>query len=103
VSLRPEFITEVRWWAIQEFAERDVLGAAELIAFGVFEPVLRSRGQITKAAKQLSERTEFRDRMTAVFTGMPAGNLILLSFQDALRKLDEFERRIATLEKAGDV
>jgi hypothetical protein len=98
--LKPEFVTEVRWWSEDEFADKNVPEASELVAFTVLDPVLRSRGNITKPAKELSEQAQFRDRMTALFKAQPAGNLLLLSLQDALNKLDEFERRIGKLEAA---
>src|ERR1700749_609235 len=47
VSLNPDFVREVRWWEHSEFAERRVLQAAELVAFDMLEPALRSRGGIT--------------------------------------------------------
>ena len=60
VSLNPEKVTEVRWWEHSDFEKQDVLEAAELVAFDVLEPALRSRGGITDRAKQLYAEEEFR-------------------------------------------
>src|SRR5262245_53537191 len=59
VCLNPDKVTEVRWWEHPEFEKQDVLEAAELVAFDVLEPALRSRGNITDRAKALYARAEF--------------------------------------------
>ena len=53
VMLNPDFITEIKWWEHDAFHERYVLEAAELIAFKVFEPALRSRGAIRQDSRRL--------------------------------------------------
>ena len=51
VSLQPDLIREVRWWTDPDFQEDSTaLLAAELIAFEILEPALRSRGSVTRAA-----------------------------------------------------
>lgn len=44
VTLKPEYVTRVEWWEYPDFVDGYVLMAAELIAFDVLDPVLRSRG-----------------------------------------------------------
>lgn len=44
VSLNSDFVTQVRWWTHPDFDKQDILEAAELVAFDVLEPSLRSRG-----------------------------------------------------------
>jgi hypothetical protein len=51
--LNPDLVTEIRWWTHPDFEKIDVLEAAELVAFDVMEPALRSRGNITDRAKTL--------------------------------------------------
>jgi hypothetical protein len=43
--LNPDYVTELRWWEHPDFAERYVLEAAELVAYDMLNPALRSRGQ----------------------------------------------------------
>lgn len=60
VVLNPDYVTEVRWWEHPDFAERHVLEAAELVAFDVLDPALRSRGGIPARAKELYAAEAFR-------------------------------------------
>lgn len=99
VSLNPDFVTEVRWWVHPEFTERRVLQAAELVAFDVLEPALRSRGGITAEAKQLYADTGFNERMQSLFSGEATGQLIISTLQSALERISELERRVAALEQ----
>src|SRR5438105_738643 len=77
VGINPDYIREVIWWEDERFSERDVLQAAELVAFDVLEPALRSRGAITNAATQLCGDALFREEMTTLFAGSPTGRLVL--------------------------
>jgi predicted GIY-YIG superfamily endonuclease len=52
VNINPDYVTGVGWWEHSLFRERRLLEAAELVAFEVLEPVLRSRGVGTVRAKQ---------------------------------------------------
>lgn len=66
-SRNPEFVTQVRWWQHPDFEKQDILEAAELVAFDVLEPSLRSRGGITDRAKQVYAEQQFQTRMRALF------------------------------------
>jgi hypothetical protein len=99
VSLNPDFVTEVRWWEHPEFAERRILQAAELVAFDVLEPALRSRGGITAEAKRLYADTVFNERMRALFAYEAAGQLLIATLQSALERISDLERRVAALEQ----
>jgi len=99
VSLNPDFVTEVRWWEHPEFTERRVLQAAELVAFDVLEPALRSRGGITAEAKQLYDNATFNKRMQELFIGDAAGQLIISTLQSALERIAQLEQRILSLEQ----
>ena len=54
VRLDIDHIRCVDWWEHESLADRDVLHAAELVAFDVLDPVLRSRGSPTAAARDVS-------------------------------------------------
>ncbi len=97
--LNPDYVTEVRWWEHTLFASRDQLEAAELVAYEVFEPALRSRGVPSKRAAELSGEEEFRAEMKRLFSGEASGQLTVLTLQDALNKIEKLEDRVKALEK----
>ena len=98
-ALNPDYITEVSWWEHPDFSERHVLQAAELVAFDILEPALRSRGAIQEKAQELYADESFNEKMTAFFQTEPTGKLIILTLQDTLEKISELERRVDELEK----
>lgn len=99
VGLNPDYVTEVRWWEHPEFAERHILEAAELVAYDVLDPALRSRGNIRQQAKQLYANEEFRQKMRSLFTGEPTGRLRILSLQDVIERIIELEERLKAVER----
>jgi hypothetical protein len=106
VSLNPDLVTEVRWWGHPDFDKQDVLEAAELVAFDVFEPALRSRGNITDRAKALYADSQFCEQMRSLFSDRPQGVLVLPTLREAWERITELEERVRALEKrlaeAGD-
>jgi hypothetical protein len=98
VSLNPDLVTAVRWWEHVGFAERIRLEAAELVAFEVLEPTLRSRGVSQAQARQLYADADFYEEMHTLFSGEPAGQLAIPTLQDALEHIAKLERRVALLE-----
>lgn len=99
VSLNPDYVTEIRWWEDQDFAERGALEAAEEVAFDIFNPVLRSRGKVTARAQQLLNDQEFRNKMTILFHSSPSGRLEFFDFQDLIDRIDRIEERLEILYK----
>jgi len=99
VGLLPDHVTEVRWWEHPDFSSRQALLAAEMVAFDVLEPALRSRGGVQRSARQLYENATFADAMGSLFRGDPTGVLSLPDLQTALDQIDELERRIRLLER----
>ena len=104
-GLNPDKVTELRWWTDAEFVERPVLEAAEMVAFDVLNPALRSRGRIEEQARLLYHEPTFQERFRAVFLGPSAGHLILPTSQDALdrtaslqQQIDELARRLDKME-----
>ena len=72
---------------------------AELVAFDVMEPALRSRGNITDRAKTLYGQADFCDQMKALFTSTPAGVLVLPTLREAIEKIAVLEERVRRLEE----
>jgi hypothetical protein len=100
VVLRPEYITEIRWWEHPDFTERHVLEAAELVAFDVLEPILRSRGAIQEKSRQLHSDEAFRVKMESIFQGEQSGRISLVTLQDAFERIAELEQRVGELESS---
>ena len=99
VSLNPDLVTEVRWGEHPDFSDRIHLEAAELVAFHVHDPALRSRGGIREEAVDLSDDEALRTEMVALFEDKPTGQLALPTLQDALERISELEDRVAVLEQ----
>lgn len=99
VRLHPDYVSAVAWWEHASFADALSLAAAELVAFDVLEPRMRSRGGITEAAQAKAAETAFRDEMTTVFKSEPAGRLELMTFARLVKRVAELERRLEQLEK----
>jgi hypothetical protein len=98
VGLNPDLVSEVRWWEHAEFADRNILVAAELVAFDVLDPVLRSRGATQAAARNLYADEGFHSRMRALFESEPTGRMVVPTLQDALRMIGELDDRLTALE-----
>ncbi len=76
-----------------------MLEAAELVAFEVLDPVLRSRGGITADAKQLALNPSFRQDIEALLAAPPAGTILLPTVHTVLQRLDALEQRVVALER----
>src|SRR5687768_11843460 len=76
VSLNPSLITEVRWFEHPGFTDRTIIEAAEIVAFDVLEPVLRSRGALTERAKGQAKERTFRAEFERIFSSEPTGILV---------------------------
>ena len=98
VVLNPDYVTEVRWWEDESFVERDILEAAELVAFDLLGPVLKSRGGISQRAKSLFEDEAFCTEMLLLFEGEAAGRIVIPTLQSALERIAELEQRVTALE-----
>ncbi len=98
VSLNPALVTEVVWWAHPSFTDRVNLEGAELVAFDVLQPTLRSRGASQSEAIRRYADAAFSAEMRALFSGEPSGTLTIPTLQDALERIERLERRLAALE-----
>lgn len=99
VGLNPDYVTEIQWWEHPDFIERFKLEAAELVAFDVLDPALRSRGKIQDKAKQWYKNQEFYKNMQLFLTSGPSGRLVIPTLQDALKRIANLEERVKILEE----
>jgi hypothetical protein len=102
VRLDPGRITEVHWWCHPAFAERSGLEAAEICAFPVLNPTLRSRGAVRGDAQALADIATFEDEMRALFLGAPTGRFRPYTLTEAMQRIDDLETRLAALERRLD-
>ncbi len=102
VGLNPDHVKEVSWWTHPDFRDRINLEAAELIAFEVFNPALRSRGGMRSEAVALSRNPAFRQAMRSLFSEEPEGRLRPRTLEDAFVSISELERRVSDLEGNRD-
>ena len=98
-GLNPDHVTQVRWWEHPDFASKDALEAAELVAFSVLDPVLKSRGAISERAKELQSDAAFVRKMRSLFSKEPTGHLYIPTLEDAMERIADLESRIVDLEK----
>jgi len=98
VSLNPDYVTALKWWVYPDFSKREYLEAAEEIAFKIFDPVLRSRGNLTGRGDILLKNEEFSKKMETLFNNEPTGSLELPDFQDLLERLNDLEMEIKKMK-----
>jgi hypothetical protein len=99
VQLNPDYVTELAWWEHPDFDQRHVLEAAEMVAFDVLDPALRSRGAPQHRARELFAEQSFHEEMRVLFSGDPAGRLVIETLGDALERIAALEERVAELER----
>ncbi|MCZ7609705.1 MAG: GIY-YIG nuclease family protein [Ignavibacterium sp.] len=97
ISLNPEKITEVRWW---EFSDEDAryLREAEVVAFDILDPVLRSRAPISPPVQYIANSEEFKSKMEQKFSGEPSGIIKILSYQELISKVFELEKIVKRIK-----
>ena len=97
-TLNPDAVREVRWWEHASFDTKAARQAAELIAFRVLDPALRSRGGIGSDAQALAAEAAFRHEMEALFESAPSGVFTLPWIWDMQTRIEQLEKRVAELE-----
>ena len=80
-GLNIDHVTRVDWWEHPRLEEEDSRRAAELVAFDVLEPALRSRGNPRQAARELYADPDFNEELASVFRAPPTGRVTSRVYQ----------------------
>jgi len=99
VGINPDYVTEIRWWEHHRFSKPAAREAAELVAFELLDPALRSRKPIGKAARELFQSGHFRKEMERLIREKPTGHLRIPSLEHVWRTLSAFEDRLGKIEE----
>ena len=97
-SLNPDYVTNLSWWEHQDFEDTEKLKAAEMVAFEVLNPVLRSRGAVNRSALQLLSDKAFYEEIKDLFESNPTGRIKFPSLSDMIGRINELEERIQQIE-----
>ena len=97
--LKPDYITEVRWWTHERFSDRANLDAAEAVALTALNPAMRTANPLSEKARRIHYRAAFRKEMASLFRGESSGYLKVPTLGDALERLRKLEARVDALEK----
>ena len=98
VSLNPDYVETMSWWEHESFADTVSLRAAEMIAFEILNPALRSRAGDDSAGARMLSNTEFRKSMEKLFKGPPTGIVQFPSLSEAITRISRIEDRLLKLE-----
>jgi hypothetical protein len=98
-GINPDYVTEIRWWEHRRFSKPAVREAAELVAFKLLDPALRSRKRIGKAAQELLKSSQFKKEMEMLLKNAPTGHLRIPSLEQVARRLASFEDRLDRIEE----
>ena len=82
VVLNPDKISHICWWYHEDFANTNRTTAAEIVAFRVFNPSLRSSAPVATAAQELLETPTFHNKMEELFNGVPTGIYYPMTFKN---------------------
>ena len=101
--LNPDKVTHVHYWCGHEsFSDEKKREAAESVAARVLEPILRSRGNVSKNAKNILKDQGFCDEMDRLFGGDPDGvyqHPTVDNLADIMGELHTLHKRVSELEK----
>jgi hypothetical protein len=98
VSLNPDYVESMSWWENESFVEKVNLKAAEMIAFEILNPALRSRAGDDGAGARLLSNKEFRKSMEILFKGLPTGTAQFPSLSEAISRISKLEDQLQKLE-----
>jgi hypothetical protein len=99
VHLDLDYIRYVEWWEHQSLTDDTTRLAAELVAFDVFEPALRSRGVVSRPALELYSDPDRHAELERIFAAEPTGRFVHARLPDVARQVYALEARIAALEE----
>lgn len=99
VSLNPLYISALSWWEHPRFDKTVGLKAAELIAFEVLNPVLRSRAGLDVAGQELINDQQFAGAMRELLSAEPTGRVTFPTLSEAFRRIETLEKKLERIEK----
>ena len=102
VNLNPDQVTSLSWWVHPDFTETVGLKAAEMVAFEILNPALRSRAGADNAGLTMLADKEFYNRMKSLFTGNPSGTIKFYSLSDGIKEINKLKKRVDKLEEMID-
>jgi hypothetical protein len=98
-SLNPDLVTRVEWWVDDRFEDRSYLKAAELVAFEILDPALRSRGGVSKEAEAIATEANHRSQLQSLIQTGPSATVEIPTLTDALQAVQSLQERISDLEE----
>jgi hypothetical protein len=102
VTLNPDHVHTCTWWIHPSFVDKSGREAAELIAFDILSPTLRSRARPVAESITLSQDCAFVGEMRTLFNSSPSGSVSFPNIETAMKKIKELESRLAKLESLAD-
>ena len=96
-GLNIDLVRRVDWWEHPSFGDGDALHAAELIAFEVLDPALRSRGNPRKNALTKVDDQAFRAEIEALVRGAAAGRFLPPDLWDIYARVIALEEEVTEL------
>jgi hypothetical protein len=99
VSLNPDLVRAVEWWTHDNFSDPATLGAAELVAFDVLDPILRSQGRPSDSARHRYAETQVQKEFQQLFSGPPSGTLIIETQAGLSARVESLEERLEAVER----
>lgn len=106
VGVNIDLVNHVDWWEHPTFADDDHRHAAEMIAFEVLDPALRSRGSPRRSARDLFDDSSFHAEMTQLFRKPATGRFtpprlsdLAAEVRSLLVRLSELEERVARIDQ----
>ena len=99
VNLNPDQVMSLSWWVHTDFDETVKLKAAEIVAFEILNPALRSRAGADSAGAAILDDKKFYNKMKILFNGNPSGTVEFVSLTDAFTEISRLKTQLETLEK----
>ena len=97
--LNPDKVKRICWWLNSRFSDKAYLEAAEVVAFKILDPSLRSRGKVTNRTQPFLEDQAFCDEMECLFRDEPSGAFYPKTFDNLANWVLKLEKRVSELEK----
>lgn len=92
VVLNPDKVSHICWWCHKDFPNTNRVMAAEIVAFRVFNPSLRSGAKVPKGAKNILNDSAFCERMGQLFNKQPDGLYYPMTFDNLVYWTEKIQR-----------